>query len=194
MNVWRHPQPRHVAGRCIGHTDVPVDPRRAKRLAHRIRQYARQHHCPPVIWTSALARSQQVGCWLKRWGWTHHIDPLLIEMNFGTWDGQRWDDIGPTAMDVWCAAFAHHRPGGAESLCELIERCQTVLSGPGSAHKLVVGHAGWINAARWSVQHPNQLPQAGQWPLAVGYNAHVCIAWSALAPQSAATEHCAQSG
>ena len=42
LSVWRHPQPVGAAGRCIGHTDLPVDARKAKRLAHRIRQAARQ--------------------------------------------------------------------------------------------------------------------------------------------------------
>ena len=47
---WRHPPARGASGRCIGRTDLRVDPRKAKRLAHRIRRNARQHallHVPP---------------------------------------------------------------------------------------------------------------------------------------------------
>ena len=31
--LWRHPRPTGHEGRCIGRTDVPVDPRKARRLA-----------------------------------------------------------------------------------------------------------------------------------------------------------------
>ncbi len=39
-HAWRHPRPRGVAGRCIGRTDVAVDPRKARRLARRIHREA----------------------------------------------------------------------------------------------------------------------------------------------------------
>jgi len=41
--AWRHPRPIGADGRCIGgRTDLPVDARKAKRLAHRIRAVARR--------------------------------------------------------------------------------------------------------------------------------------------------------
>ena len=64
MEAWRHPRPDGVAGRCIGHTDVPVDRRRAKRLAHRIRCAARREGWPKGVWTSPLRRCADVGRWL----------------------------------------------------------------------------------------------------------------------------------
>ena len=57
--IWRHPKPIGAAGRCIGRTDLPVDPRRAKRLAHRIRQHARRHHLPHAVVTSPLRRLRE---------------------------------------------------------------------------------------------------------------------------------------
>ena len=98
LNVWRHPKPEGVAGRCIGHTDVPVDRRKSKRLAHRIRAWARRHGAAHEVITSPLRRGADVGRWLARWGWRHRIDVRLIEVNFGRWDGQAWEAIGPTAV------------------------------------------------------------------------------------------------
>ena len=114
--VWRHPRAEGAAGRCIGWTDLPVDPRRAKRLAHRIRQAARRHGLPRRVLTSPLQRCAAVGRWLKRWGWAHERDPALREMHFGHWDGLRWEQIGQAELDAWCSAFARHRPGGGEHL------------------------------------------------------------------------------
>ena len=69
--VWRHPKPQGAAGRCIGRTDLPVDPRRARRLAHRILSIARREQLPREVWTSPLARGREVGRWLARQGFPH---------------------------------------------------------------------------------------------------------------------------
>ena len=52
--VWRHPKPIDAAGRCIGIADLPVDPRKARRLASRIRRTARRHGLPRQVVTSSM--------------------------------------------------------------------------------------------------------------------------------------------
>ena len=91
--AWRHPRPIGAEGRCIGRTNLSVDRRKVKRLAHRIRQAARQQGWPRVVHSSSLQRCAAVGRQLRRWGWQHHINDSLLEMDFGTWDGQAWDHI-----------------------------------------------------------------------------------------------------
>lgn len=188
--VWRHPKPHGVAGLCIGCIDVPVDRRKAKRLAHRIRQHARREGGPRVVLTSPLQRSASVGRWLKRWGWAHHVDARLSEMDFGAWQGRRWDDIGPAALDEWCAQFAQPRACGGESVAQLLARCAAWLARPGQPAPLcVVGHAGWISAGRWLAQHPDQIPSAADWPPAVGHGVLVRLAGAAsYAPSRAAAK------
>ncbi|RZL33467.1 MAG: fructose-2,6-bisphosphatase, partial [Rubrivivax sp.] len=91
FTIWRHPKPRGAEGRCIGgRTDLAVDPRKAKRLAHRIRANARRHALPREVVTSPLARAADVGRWLKRWGFRWRVDAALAEMDFGAWDGRGW--------------------------------------------------------------------------------------------------------
>ena len=180
LTIWRHPQPAGVAGRCIGRTDVPVDRRKSKRLAHRIRAWARRHGAPHGVITSPLRRSADVGRWLARWGWRHRVDVRLIEVDFGCWDGQAWDAIGAAAVDTWCRDFAQHRPGGGETLVALLARCAAFIAdahGDPAAESFVcvVGHAGWISAARWLQQAGRATPEALAWPAAVGYGARVAI-------------------
>ena len=163
--VWRHPRPQGMAGRCIGRTDVAVDRRKAKRLAHRVRQWARRCGAPRVVITSPLRRSAEVGRWLARWGWRHRIDARLNELDFGTWDGLPWSEIGAAPVDAWCADFARHAPGGGEAVASLLQRCAAVLR---EAPCCVVAHAGWISAACWLLEHEGE-PSAAQWPAAVGY-------------------------
>jgi alpha-ribazole phosphatase len=161
LYAWRHPRAIGAEGRCIGHTDLPVDPRRAKRLAHRIRCLARQHGLPRIVITSQLQRSRAVGQWLSRWGWQHHVDPALAEMFFGSWEGQRWSDISQCAVDTWCDDFLHHAPGDGECLATLLQR---VLAFDRTRTRIIVTHGGWLAAAHWLARHAHAAPRADQWP------------------------------
>lgn len=166
FTIWRHPKPRGARGRCIGsRTDLPADPRKAKRLAHRIRAHARRYGLPHEVVTSPLTRAAQVGRWLARWGFKWTVDPALAEMDFGAWDGQAWRDIAPAEFDRWMADFVGFAFDGGESLNDLMLR--VACWQPPCA--LAVGHAGWITAWRWSQQRKGQAPSADAWPAPLGY-------------------------
>ena len=175
ISVWRHPKPRDVAGRCIGHTDVRIDPRKAKNLAHRIRTWARHQGAPRVVITSSLQRGVDVGQCLAGWGWKHRVDTRLNEVDFGEWDGRRWDQIGAQAVDAWCLDFAHHAPGGGESVSALLQRCRQFIDEWSTTGAVVVGHAGWISAARWLQGVADEVPTAALWPRAIGYGEMVAV-------------------
>lgn len=172
LHLWRHPRPRDVAGRCIGRTDVAVDRRRAKRLAHRVRTAARREGLPRTVHTSPLQRCADVGRWLRRWGWVHRIDLRLIELDFGAWDGQRWAQIPHAEVLAWEADFLQHAPGGGESLAALRRRVSAFVAtaAHGAAPCLVIAHAGWINTLRTADQ---PALQSADWPAALGYGARL---------------------
>lgn len=139
--LWRHPRPDGAAGRCIGQTDLPVHPRRAKRLAHRIRAAARRHGLPREVWTSPLRRCADVGRWLARWGWQHHLDARLMELHFGAWDGRPWRDIAWAAVQAWEADFTGHAPGGGEALTALAQRVAAWVQAPAPGPSCAATHA-----------------------------------------------------
>jgi alpha-ribazole phosphatase len=144
--LWRHPRAVGAAGRCIGRTDLSVDRRRAKRLAHRVRHAARRHRWPRVVFTSPSTRCAAVGGWLAHWGWRHVIDARLLELDFGRWDGLPWTQIDPREVAVWEADLLHHAPGGHESLADVLRRVESFCRDtPGSA--VLIAHAGWVQAA-----------------------------------------------
>ncbi|WIV97031.1 histidine phosphatase family protein [Kinneretia aquatilis] len=161
--VWRHPKPEGAAGRCIGAgTDLPVDRRRAKRLARRIQRFARRHRLPHVVHSSGLQRCADVGHWLRRWGWRHHIDPALAEMDFGAWDGRPWAELSAADFEPWMQDFAGHAPGGGESLKQLLARA---AAWPVPAGGLLISHGGWMLARRWLEREgPLKTPSAAAWP------------------------------
>lgn len=162
FTIWRHPRPRGADGRCIGgRTDLPVDPRKAKRLAHRIRTHARRHRLPREVVTSPLDRAAAVGRWLKRWGFAWRIDAALREMDFGRWDGRPWSAIPAHEFDRWMADFCGFDFDGGEPLTALLARASAWQ--PPCA--LAVGHGGWINARLWR----GGAPTAATWPMPVAY-------------------------
>lgn len=179
--AWRHPRPQGAAGRCIGRTDLPVDHRKARRLAHRIRQAARRHGWPRVVCTSPLQRCAMVGRQLRRWGWRHVIDASLLEMDFGAWDGQPWTAIPHEEVDRWCADFRHGRPGPqhgpGESLQAMFDRVEAGLAAravsastrPVTLPMVVVAHGGWMQIARWLSMGLPPPSDPASWPSPPAY-------------------------
>lgn len=164
FTIWRHPKPRGAAGRCIGgRTDLPVDPRKAKRLAHRIRAHARRQDLAREVVTSPLARAADVGRWLKRWGFAWRVDAALAEMDFGAWDGRAWRDIPVAEFERWMADFCGFDFDGGETLAALLARAAAWR--PPCA--LAVGHGGWINAWRWR----GEPPTPAHWSAPLAYAA-----------------------
>lgn len=161
--VWRHPRAIGGQGRCIGRTDIPIDPRKAKRLARRIQRFAAKHRLPKIVMTSPLRRSRAVGRWLARWGWGHQIDAALAELDFGSWDGVPWAAVPQPEIDAWCADFLHHQPGGGESVQALLQRVRGWQ--PGAAC-IAVSHGGWLSASLWLAAEGDAPPSSERWPAA----------------------------
>jgi alpha-ribazole phosphatase len=168
LHAWRHPAPEGAQGRCIGaRTDLPIDRRKAKRLAHRIRRVARRERLPREVCTSPLRRCRDVGRWLRRFGFTHKVDPRLLELDFGRWDGRPWSEIAREEIEAWASDLHGCAPGGGEAVSALLARAAQVLARPPAA--LLVTHGGWLSAADWLVRHGEARPRAQAWPRAPGY-------------------------
>lgn len=165
--LWlvRHAQPLLASGVCYGATDVPADPHATQQAALALAPELPLH--TTVISSTLqrcalLARSLQV----LRPDLTYKTDARLTEMNFGHWEGRRWDAIARTAYDAWTADFSNHRFGGQESVAEFMQRVtaawRELVQWPGPA--LWVTHAGVIRAATLLSQGVYEVTQASQWP------------------------------
>ena len=177
LYIWRHPKPMNTEGICIGQTDVGVDKRKLKRLANKIERFVRLHQLPKTIWVSPLQRSLKVGQILAQRGFECRVAPELAEIHFGEWDGCQWAKITKQEIDEWCNNFAYFAPSHGESLQQLFERIENwinEMARQNSSHRpiLVVGHAGWINAASM-IGAGQEVPKiAAEWPRPVNYLEH----------------------
>ena len=74
-------------------------------------------------------------------------DPALQEMNFGSWQGCKWDDVSIAELDKWAADFEDARPHGGESISQVRLRLKELvvsIDACSDERILMVTHAGVI--------------------------------------------------
>ena len=150
----RHTRPFVADNVCYGATDLDLAPTFEEEAARVVGALPRVER----LVTSPLSRCRRLA---ERIGAAQslviEVDERLREMDFGRWEGVRWDAIPRDEMDAWAADFLHARPHGGESVHMLYERARAAIAdyrATGFSHT-VVTHAGVIKAVRAEDRHPN---------------------------------------
>ena len=136
LHLIRHPRPDVAAGTCYGQTDVALA-EAADTVAERLRALlpeAYQLHASPL--RRALELAEALG--------TPTVDPRLMEVNFGDWEGQTFEAIGD-AMDDWAKDPMNFRPPNGETPLEMAQRVRHWMSqhlDPEAGAHVVVAHGG----------------------------------------------------
>ena len=169
--LWlvRHAQPRMAPGICYGVLDMPADAAATQATAQRL---AAALPAGALVLHSTLQRCELLALSLQalRPDLASKPDARLRELDFGRWEGQAWDTIGQTAIDAWTADFAHHAPGGGESLAAMLARvasaAEEARQAP-TADVVWITHAGVARCVGWLLaQGASRLPRADEWPAA----------------------------
>jgi alpha-ribazole phosphatase len=149
----RHPAPDIEPGRCYGRLDIDLS---AQGRADLPRLTASLPRIP--VWTSPARRCRRVADLLSP---APIIDPRLQELDFGAWEGLRWDDVPRAALDAWAAAPASFAPQGGESGAMLLDRVRSVCRDLPD-HCIVISHGGPLKlmAAILRGQTPDLLAPA----------------------------------
>ncbi|MDR2112902.1 MAG: histidine phosphatase family protein [Candidatus Accumulibacter sp.] len=146
----RHPPPLIEPGVCYGRLDV--DCREPARFAAGLRS------CLPAglaVYSSPLRRALRLAHELSPPG-SVRVDPRLSEIDFGAWEGRRWDDIERREIDAWAADVAGFAPPGGESVAALRARALGFAAAL-EDDAAIVTHAGVMRAL---VGHWRHLPVA----------------------------------
>jgi alpha-ribazole phosphatase len=151
----RHPRPLVEPGVCYGRLDVDcADP---QLVAERL-----QLPAATTILSSPLRRARRLAEALAVPARVEvQLDARLSEIDFGDWEGRRWDDIDRAAIDDWAADVLNFTPPRGESVADL-QRRVVDLAGElaatcGVPHVALVTHAGVIRAL---LGHWRGLPTA----------------------------------
>ena len=114
----RHPPPLIEAGVCYGRLDLDcADPA--------LYAAALQAQLPAgtVVFSSPLRRAHRLAEALAQTLATEvRLDERLREIDFGAWEGCRWDDIARAEIDAWAADVLGYAPPGGESVAALQAR------------------------------------------------------------------------
>ncbi|MEO1080363.1 MAG: histidine phosphatase family protein [Pseudomonadota bacterium] len=169
----RHTTPDVAEGVCYGMTDLALRPTFKAECAVVLRDLPRVER----IISSPLSRCYRLAAALgEALALTVSIDERLREMDFGRWEGQRWDQINRGDLDLWAEDFMHARPHGGESVYQLQSRVRSAMGSYGElpGDSLLVTHAGVIKAAFAKAEHSEAFegttPFGGmrRWPEAYG--------------------------
>ncbi|HET9147530.1 MAG TPA: histidine phosphatase family protein [Acetobacteraceae bacterium] len=121
----RHPAAQIEPGICYGRLDVPLAPEGHLAITEIKARLAKFSSC--AVWSSPARRCHAVANALAAArDLTPYLDPRLAELDFGAWEGLRWDDVPRAALDQWAAAPLHFSPPQGETGAALIARVRAV--------------------------------------------------------------------
>lgn len=146
LHLVRHPQTEIGSGICYGATDVSVHPAAMQATAMRLAQILPRR---TAIITSPLRRCAGLADALASLIGTESvsIDARLKEMDFGTWEMRRWDEISRREIAAWADDLVDYRPGGKESVLDVAARVAALRSDLRHRHDaelILICHAGTI--------------------------------------------------
>jgi alpha-ribazole phosphatase len=161
--LLRHTRPVGSDGVCYGATDLAL----GGDLAAEARRLAVQLPAVTAILSSPLQRCLRLaeGLGAAR-GLAVAADARLAELDFGRWEGLRWDRVPRDELDAWAADLTGARPHGGETVAEMAARVATALAAA-PAGALVVTHMGPIRAALAASGQP------GAWEARVAFGGWV---------------------
>lgn len=125
--LLRHPPVRALPNRCYGRADLTLLDGWEATLPSYLTALAAQR--PSMVWTSPLSR-----CLLPAQALAGllaipvHVDPRLIELDFGEWDGLDWDDVSRASLDLWAADPMGFAAPGGESGVMLVRRVEALCA------------------------------------------------------------------
>ncbi len=149
MDIYliRHTAVQVEHGICYGQTDVAL----ADDFAPALKRIQTQMSALPkntVIISSPLQRCLQLANKLSH-GNPVITDKRLMELNFGDWEMQKWNDFNQEVLQKWMNDYVNIAPPKGESFQALFERCEDfwkkLITKPCKA-VVIVTHLGVIRA------------------------------------------------
>lgn len=146
MEVYlvRHTETICEKGICYGQADVGL----FEPYQNQFEKIKKQLPESAIYFSSPLLRCTLLADYLS--SANYKTDARLMEMNFGAWELQSWDNIPKEELDPWMKDFVHEKVPNGESFTELFERViqfiDSELKSESSQPIVIVTHAGVIRS------------------------------------------------
>ena len=117
----RHTSVDVLPGTCYGQTDVPLQatfPEEAEVVSRQLNRYTPFD----IVYTSPLSRCVRLA---EYCGYADAVrDARLLELNFGTWEMQQYDEICDPHLAEWYADYLHVAATDGESFMMQLHRVE----------------------------------------------------------------------
>lgn len=175
----RHTRVGVAPGICYGQTDVALADSfeaECKELRDKLPQLQAFR-----VYSSPLTRCRRLA---ECFG-NHELrfDARLLELNFGDWEMQKWDDIGLGSLNAWSEDAAFTRCPKGESFFDQYHRTvafwDELLAAPDERPTLIFTHGGVIRAL---IAHLLDMPLAKSLQLGVDFGGVTKISFMERVP------------
>jgi alpha-ribazole phosphatase len=167
VTLVRHTRLEIAPGLCYGRRDVDVATTFEADARDVLRQIGQCQH----VYTSHATRCQKLAAVIAQRHHTPlHIDERLHELDFGDWDGMRWNEINRSALDQWAADISGFQMPNGESGEMLMQRAAAFFSAVLCNAKeatVVVSHGGTLRALL-AVASNQTLAATAHWSISPG--------------------------
>lgn len=166
MSIYliRHTDIDLPKGICYGQLEVPLK-------KNHLRDFTKMRKLLPNsidrVFSSSSQRCTELARFIDE---NYKVDNALLELNYGDWEGQLWQDINIEDLKKWSENIVHERPNNGENLLELFERVSEFfnkLRMNDAEDIVVVCHAGVIRCLIASLMH---IPLERIFQIQIGYN------------------------
>ncbi|MBN2738624.1 MAG: alpha-ribazole phosphatase family protein [Spirochaetales bacterium] len=147
----RHPRPDIEPATCYGQRDIPLNTNYQMELQRLFPEISALVNSGKIscIYTSPLSRCKEPAAFIsKAFHLPFKVDPLLMEISFGEWEGKSFDELWAKDSNYqnWCSNWKSARPPGGESLSDLLDRAGNFIKNNSLNNSLIITHSGLIRS------------------------------------------------
>lgn len=146
VTLIRHTSVAVETGICYGQTDVEVAATFPEEAGMVRKNIAGERF--DAVYSSPLSRCRQLAAFCDYP--SPMLDDRLMELNFGSWEMQKWDEINDPQLERWYNDWIHIPAGGAESYevqCRRVASFLDELRNSNFQHACLFTHRGVIACA-----------------------------------------------
>ena len=167
IHVVRHTPVNFDKKSCYGQLDVPL----ADSFEQDVEQIKGQlADAYDKVYCSPLSRCKKLATTLKLD--EHDEDSRLLELDFGDWEGMKWNAIDQEILNTWMSDFVNIAPPNGESLSQMHDRLSNFMSDLRKTNHqkvLLITHSGIIRCL-WC--YFLKFPLSNTFKFPVGFHEH----------------------
>lgn len=164
LYLIRHTRVQITPGICYGQSDIPLADTFESEAEEILRKLPQKGF---PVYSSPLSRCTELAHKISS---TFHIDPRLMELDFGKWEMKAWEKIDRIKSDFWMEDFVTRTCPDGESYQQMASRVacaaeQIARECPEAA--VIVTHSGVIRLF-WVWAHERPLSDAFEFQIGYG--------------------------